>query len=440
MTDEAKKWLDKPAVVIDHGATKCVIGMGGETHPRTTVPTVVGRPKESVAMRIPDLKSCYIGSEAELKGDKILNLRHPLYHGMVDNWDDMAKVWGHIFSKHLRVNPEDHPMLLTEAPLVPIINREKMCQVMFETFNPPAVYIGIHQVLFMYATGKLDGIVLDSGHDLTYCVPIYKGYSISRAITRLNFGGRDLTDYLAKSLASKCGEKCVRRQSRYGSAGGDAKVGVWEAVARKIKENYCYVAADYKQEWTKMKFEEKGHAKGEKITQTYELPDGQVVNIDSERFKVPESLFQPELIGQPDSPALHQAIHLSIEKLHDKMPTVEVDADIAELQKTLYSNVYLTGGNCRFPGITERMRSEIYKHANRTTGLSLPVNVIGVPDADGYSSASPVPSAWLGGSILSSLSSFQDMWISRKEYDETGPSIVHQKCVQATPDGDHSSN
>ncbi|XP_071451878.1 actin, cytoplasmic-like [Hetaerina americana] len=406
MADQRKKWLDKPAVVIDHGATRCVVGMGGESHPRAMVPTVVGRPMESVAMRIPDLKSFYIGSEAELKGNKILNLRRPLYHGMVDNWDDMAKIWEHIFSKHLRVNPEEHPMLLTEAPLVPIINREKMCQV-------PS-----------------------------------PSYSISKAITRLNFGGRDLTDYLAKSLASKCGEKCVRRQSRYGSASGDAKSGVWEVVARKIKENYCYVSSDYNQEVARMNAELRGlpSSLGKNITQTYELPDGQVVNIDFERFKVPESLFQPELIGQPDSPALHQAVPLSIEKLQSQempglkssAPAMQLDLDLIQLQKTLYENIYLSGGNCRFPGLAERLRMEIYKHANKTTGLSMSVNVKDIPENGGYSS-SAVPSAWVGGSILSSLSSFQDMWISRQEYEEIGPSIVHQKCVQATPDGEYGS-
>ncbi|KAG8234588.1 hypothetical protein J437_LFUL013850 [Ladona fulva] len=438
MAEKEKKWLENPAVVIDHGATRCTVGMAGEKFPRAVLPTVVGRPKESVAARIPDLKNFYIGSEAELKGDKILLLRHPLYKGMIDNWDDMAKIWDCIYSKHLRINPEDHPVLLTEAPLVPIINREKMCQVMFETFNPPAMYIAIHQVLFLYATGQLDGLVLDSGHDVTYAVPIYKGYSISKAITRLNFGGRDLTYILAKSLASKSGDNCVRRQSKYGSTSGDAKSNLWEEVARNVKERYCYVAADFQAEMKKLQAESQDSRSNvsKKITQTYELPDGKTVNIEAERFMIPEGLFQPSMINEPDSLGFHQAVHESIQKIKDHNNSNTNIQEISQLQKSMYNNIYLCGRNCLFPGLKERLKNEIQKCASNSMG-SVSVRVKHAPE--GSNPNGPVPSAWVGGSILASLPTFQNMWISRQQYDEWGPSIVHQKCVQGTPDGESST-
>ncbi|KAK3730419.1 hypothetical protein RRG08_034741 [Elysia crispata] len=348
-------------VIIDNGSGMCKAGFAGDDAPRSVFPAVTGRPKYETVMPGMGHKDTYIGDEAQARRG-MLSMRYPIEHGIVTNWDDMERIWHHTFYE-LRVAPEEHPVMVTEAPFNPKANREKMTQIMFETFNTPAFYVSIQAVMSLYASGKTTGVVLDAGDG------------------RVDLAGRDLTHYLKRILNER---------------GYSFTTSSEQEIVRDLKEKLCYTAIDFE-------LEMEHAASSSQVEKSYELPDGGIITIGNERFRCPEALFQPAFLGM-ESVGIHEMLYNSVQSC---------DIDI---RRDLLASTVLSGGSTMFPGLADRMQNEL----NSLVPASLKAKVIAPPERK-YS-------VWIGASILGSLSTFQEMWITKEEYDECGPSIVHRKC------------
>lgn len=367
------------AVVIDNGSGMMKAGYAAEDAPQVYFQSVVGRAKYDTMVG-GEVKDFYVGKDAIAKRG-VLSLTYPVANGIVDNWDDMTKIWEHTYYNELRCEPTERPVHLTEAPKNPTKNREKMTEIFFDTFQVPAFFVSVQAVLSLYASGRTTGLVYDSGDGVTHTVPVFDGFSMKHAVKRMNLAGRELTTYFGDIL---------------NEAGISLTSTAEFDIVKDIKEKKCYVALDFDEE---MKAFESDKSK----EVTYELPDGTVITFGNQQIRGPEVLFKPQLIGK-DFPGMHQQVYNCIQ---------QCDIDV---RRDLYENMLLSGGSTMYNGLSDRIVKEVKNLANAS------VNVKCVAPAERKFSV------WIGGSTLSTLATFQTMWITKGEYEETGVAIVHRKC------------
>ena len=239
---------------------------------------------------------------------------------------------------------------------------------MFETFEIPSYYFVNQAVLSLMSTGRQTGIVIDSGYDQTRILPKKGSLLIPDSNSTFDCGGKDLTTWLMKFY----NEKGYIDSNNFSN----------NLVVNEIKEKYCYVASDFELE------EQKQYQKGN--GSRFEIPNGEMISIGGESFQSPEMLFKPSLNGK-NFEGIHNVIFNTINKCEK------------ELQKELYENIILTGGNCMLTGLSERLEKEISNLISSKVKVSYTNN--------------PKYGAWIGGAMISTVPNFSELVITKEEYD-----------------------
>jgi len=382
----------KHTVVCDNGTGFVKCGFAGANFPAAIFPSMVGRPIMRSEEKVDNivLKDVMVGADA-MKLRNMLQISYPLECGIVRNWEEIGYVWDHAFER-LGINHKESKILLTEAPLNPLKNREQMIQTMCEKYGFQAVSVAVQAVLVLYAQGLLTGVVVDSGDGVTHVIPVIEGFSLPHLIRRLNVAGRDVTRYLIKLLTLR--GYAFNRTADF-------------ATVQQIKEKLCYVGYD-------MEVENRLAYETTTLVESYTLPDGRVIKVGRERFMAAECLFQPNLVDV-DSGGMHEQLFDSINK-----------ADM-DTRSSLYQHIVLSGGSTMYPGLPSRLEREIKRlyleRVLKKDESLLKKFKLRIEDPPRRKHM-----VFLGGAVLAEIMKDRpEFWVLKSEYDEKGVSAINRE-------------
>ncbi|XP_066384321.1 actin-related protein 4-like [Miscanthus floridulus] len=434
------------AIVIDVGSYSCKAGYAGDDTPKAVFPSVVGSieqtedtddPKsDKEADSASDSKNgakpmdvdkaktkrkLYVGQELEFRRDH-MEVISPMKDGTVTDWDIVDNIWNHAFRRRLLINPEEHPMLIAEPSTNTAQQREKAAELMFENYKVPALFLAKNAVLTSFASGRATSLVVDSGGGSTVVSAVHDGFVLQKSVATSPVGGEFLTDCMMKSLESKG----IVIRPRYSFKKKEISPGEYKIVDLDLPNTtesyrlYCMraIASDIKESVCRVPdtaFDEVAYANVP--TTSYELPDGQIIEVGADRFKVPDILFNPSLSqtirgidGFADSTSVRGLQRMVIDSVN------KCDIDI---RKELFSNILLSGGSSSILQLKERLEKEVLEESPQAARVKVMAS---------GNSVERRFSVWIGGSILASLGSFQQMWFSKAEYEEHGVSYIQRKC------------
>eukprot|EP00746_Dinoflagellata_sp_MGD_P017726 gnl/MRDRNA2_/MRDRNA2_140896_c0_seq1.p1 gnl/MRDRNA2_/MRDRNA2_140896_c0~~gnl/MRDRNA2_/MRDRNA2_140896_c0_seq1.p1 ORF type:complete len:435 (+),score=81.77 gnl/MRDRNA2_/MRDRNA2_140896_c0_seq1:83-1387(+) len=331
-----------------------------------------------------------VGNDAEaLRTD--FDLRYPVQYGIILNWPDIEQIWRHSYYNILQVDPTKHPVLLSENPLNPRMMREQMTKIMFDVFDVPSLIIIMQAVLALYAFTTGTGVILDFGAGITDIVPIFEGYAINHAIFRFNITGNELTSYLQRMIEEKVGQPLSHEDL--------------EAVD-KLKEAHCYIAKDFDSEILRAA----DPATGVEMDSEWKLPSlDQPITLREELFRVTEAFFEPRLASSPANKHDYEGIH--------QVANYSISLCESDMQRDLYSKIFLCGGGSMFAGLEDRLQDEIGRLCPSTMMLRV------------IASANRRNAACMGALLVSNYTDVRRHWLKRKEWDEEVVVALHRKCL-----------
>jgi actin-related protein 2 len=380
-------------VVCDNGTGFVKCGYAGDNFPAFIFPSMIGRPLMRFEEEFKDieLKDVMVGDECAAHR-AMLETSYPVENGIIKDWVGMKHLWDYTFFEKLKIDPQNHKILLTEPPMNPKGNQKNMLQNMFETYGFQGAKVNIQAMLVLYAQGLLTGVVVDSGDGVTHIVPVWEGICPPTLIKRLNVAGRHITKYLIKLLQ-------VRGYAFNRSAD-------FETV-RQIKEKLCYVGYD-------LEVEKRLALETTVLIRKYTLPDGRIIKLGAERFEASEVLFNPSLIDC-ESVGVHEMLFNMIQ---------EADVD---LRSAFYKHIVLSGGSTMYPGLPSRLENEMRNlyltHICKGDQKRLAKFKLRIEDPPRRKHM-----VFLGGSVLADImKEREEFWISKAEWQEHGERIIGKK-------------
>ncbi|GJN09341.1 hypothetical protein PR202_ga27341 [Eleusine coracana subsp. coracana] len=378
------------AIVIDVGSYSCKAGYAGDDTPKAVFPSVVGSIEqtgdadESKAEKEPEdskngakpmdvdkaktKRKLYVGQELDFRRDN-MEVISPMKDGTVTDWDIVDNIWNHAF---------------------------RAAELMFENYKVPALFLAKNAVLTSFASGRATSLVVDSGGGSTVVSAVHDGFVLQKIRPRYSFKKKEISpgEYKIVDLDLP---NTTESYKLYGM----------RAIVSDIKESVCRVPDTA--------FDEVAYANVP--TTSYELPDGQTIEVGADRFKIPDILFNPSLSqtipgidGFADSISVRGLPRMVIDSIN------RCDVDI---RKELFSNILLSGGSSSILQLKERLEKEVLEESPQAARVKVMAS---------GNSVERRFSVWIGGSILASLGSFQQMWFSKAEYEEHGVSYIQRKC------------
>ncbi|CAL0312455.1 unnamed protein product [Lupinus luteus] len=436
------------AIVIDLGSHTCKAGYAGEDAPKAVFPSVVGAIDQmdidghgdaaenmgaavEIQNNAKNLDSektkakckLYVGSQSLGYRRDHMEVLSPLKNGVVVDWNIVDNIWDHALRECLLVDPKERPMLLAEPCSNTQEQRERTAEIMFEKYQVPALFLARNAVLTSFASGRATSLVIDCGGGSTTVAPVLDGYVLHKGVTTSPIGGDFLTECLMKSLEGKG----IRIRPRYSFKKKEIRPGNIQAINLDFPhttESYKVysqrvIASDIKEcvcRAPDSPYDESAYANIP--TTSYELPDGQIIEIGSDKFKIPDILFNPSLVQTIPGMESFAGIAPSIRGL-PKMVIDSINKCDVDIRRELFSSILLAGGTASMQQLKERIEKDLLEESPQAAR----VKVIGSGNATERRF-----SVWIGGSILASLGSFQQMWFSKSEYEEQGASYIQRKC------------
>lgn len=383
MTEETNK-----AIVIDSGSGFIKAGLASDECPSAFLPNLYTARDAGMGE-----VSHVVGSAVNQAENKDLKQIRPIRRGKLEDIDAMERIWQYTYLNQLRLDSTEHPLLTNCYPDENKLDKENTAMVFFETFAVPGYYCMNSGLLALYGSGKTTGLVIESGSDVTTVTPVHEGVMVPYAHCLEPIGGSDV-DTLLLELLNETQPEVARTLSLSSSS--------------FLKEQLNSISLDFQ-------LEESRYRSSATKSNPVKLPDGTAIDCGLEALLAAESVMNPSEVAKvlsrnPSASSRMSSITglsgLALESLFK----VE-----AHLRKDFWSNIVLAGGNTLFKGLAHRLSNDLLSAAPPTAKVRI------------YSTQERQFLSWIGGGILTSISSFQSVWMTQAEYQEFGPSVVYRK-------------